>query len=48
MAPLDVIGLGASTVDILSLVEHLPAEDENMRALGITVQGGGPVATAMG
>ncbi|HEX8993305.1 MAG TPA: carbohydrate kinase family protein [Anaerolineales bacterium] len=47
MTPLDVIGLGASTVDILSLVDHLPAEDENMRAVGIRVEGGGPVATAM-
>ena len=43
----DIIGLGASTVDVLSLVEHLPAEDENMRALEISVQGGGPVATAI-
>lgn len=47
MRQVDVIGLGASTVDILSLVDHLPAEDENMRAAGITVQGGGPVATAI-
>ena len=47
MTPIDVIGLGASTIDILSLVEHLPAEDENMRAVDISVQGGGPVATAM-
>ncbi len=44
---LDVIGLGASTIDILSLVDHLPAEDENLRALDISIQGGGPVATAM-
>ena len=44
---LDAIGLGASTIDVLSLVEHLPAEDENMQAAGISVQGGGPVATAM-
>ncbi len=43
----EIIGLGASTVDVLSLVEHLPAEDENMRALEISVQGGGPVATAI-
>ncbi len=44
---MDIVGLGASTVDVLSLVEHLPAEDENMRALEISVQGGGPVATAI-
>jgi sugar/nucleoside kinase (ribokinase family) len=47
MEAMDVIGLGASTVDLLSLVEHLPAEDENMRAIDISVQGGGPVATAI-
>jgi sugar/nucleoside kinase (ribokinase family) len=47
LRPIDIIGLGASTVDVLSLVEHLPAEDENMRAVGISVQGGGPVATAI-
>lgn len=47
MSALEVIGLGASTVDVLSLVDHLPAEDENMRAVEISVQGGGPVATAM-
>jgi sulfofructose kinase len=47
MPPIDVIGLGASTVDVLSLVDHLPAEDENMRAAGMSVQGGGPVATAL-
>jgi sugar/nucleoside kinase (ribokinase family) len=46
-ARFDILGLGASTVDVLSLVEHLPAEDENMRALEISVQGGGPVATAI-
>ena len=47
MTPIDVIGLGASTVDILSLVDHLPEEDEDMRADDINVQGGGPVATAL-
>ena len=43
----DVIGLGVSTVDILSQVEHLPVEEEVQRALEMSVQGGGPVATAM-
>lgn len=47
MPAVEILGLGASTVDVLSLVEHLPAEDENMRALEISVQGGGPVATAI-
>lgn len=42
-----ILGLGASTIDILSLVTHLPAADENLQASAITVQGGGPVATAL-
>jgi sulfofructose kinase len=44
---IDVIGLGVSTVDIVSLVDHYPAEEEVQRAIDMTVQGGGPVATAM-
>ncbi len=43
----DVIGLGAATVDILSLVDHFPCREEVQEAQEITVQGGGPVATAM-
>ena len=43
----EVIGLGASTVDILSLVDHFPCREEVQEAQEITVQGGGPVATAM-
>jgi sugar/nucleoside kinase (ribokinase family) len=43
----DVIGLGASTVDLLSLVDHFPAQEEVQQAREITLQGGGPVATAL-
>ncbi|GAB4533593.1 MAG: sugar kinase [Anaerolineae bacterium] len=43
----DVIGLGVSTLDVITLVEHFPAQDEVQRALAVAVQGGGPVATAM-
>lgn len=43
----DVIGLGVSTLDVISLVEHFPAQDEVQQALAVTVQGGGPVATAL-
>jgi len=43
----DVVGLGVSTVDLLMQVEHLPAEEELLRAEGFSVQGGGPVATAI-
>jgi sugar/nucleoside kinase (ribokinase family) len=44
---IDIIGLGASTVDILTLVEHFPTRREIQQALSTTIQGGGPVATAM-
>jgi sulfofructose kinase len=43
----DVVGLGVSTVDLLMQVDHLPAEEEILRAEGSSVQGGGPVATAI-
>lgn len=43
----EVIGLGVSALDILSLVAHFPAGDEVQRALQMDVQGGGPVATAL-
>lgn len=44
---LDIMGLGVSTVDMLMLVDHLPAEEEILRADGLSVQGGGPVASAI-
>lgn len=44
---IDVIGLGASTIDILTLVERFPARREVQQALSTVVEGGGPVATAM-
>ncbi|MBI3764294.1 MAG: carbohydrate kinase family protein [Chloroflexi bacterium] len=47
MAKFDVVGLGVSTVDVVTLVEHFPAKEEVQRAFDMTVQGGGPVATAI-
>ncbi|MFT3849646.1 MAG: PfkB family carbohydrate kinase [Propionivibrio sp.] len=44
---LEVIGLGVSTLDILSLVEAFPSGDEVQRAAAVVVQGGGPVFTAI-
>jgi sulfofructose kinase len=44
---LDVLGLGVSTLDIVSLVDHFPAGEEIQRAEAMTLQGGGPVATAI-
>jgi len=46
-AQIDILGLGASTIDIVTLVDHLPATEEVQRALDMTTQGGGPVATAI-
>ncbi len=46
-AKFDVIGLGASTVDLLSLVDHFPTREEVQQAQEMTIQGGGPVATAL-
>lgn len=45
--PFDIIGLGASTIDILTHVEHFPTRREVQQALSMAIQGGGPVATAM-
>jgi len=47
MQPIDVIGIGAATVDLLSRVDHFPAGREVQRAVELEVQGGGPVATAV-
>ena len=44
---IDVVGLGASTMDVLTLVEHFPKQREVQQALSTVIQGGGPVATAL-
>ncbi len=43
----DVIGIGASTIDIINVVDHFPAEEEVQKSYENIVQGGGPVATAI-
>ncbi len=43
----DLVGLGASTLDILSLVDHFPAGRDNQRAQAMVIEGGGPIATAI-
>ena len=43
----DVIGLGTSTVDILSLVDHFPAGEEVQQAAAVAMDGGGPAVTAL-
>jgi sugar/nucleoside kinase (ribokinase family) len=47
MTAFDVLGLGVSTLDILALVDHFPTGEEIQRADDLTIQGGGPVATAI-
>lgn len=47
MGSIEVVGIGAATVDMLTLVDHFPAGREVQRAIEMTIQGGGPVATAM-
>jgi sulfofructose kinase len=43
----DVIGLGFSTIDLLAMVDHFPNGDDLQRTTMMTMQGGGPVATAI-
>jgi sugar/nucleoside kinase (ribokinase family) len=47
MARLDVVGLGASTLDYFTLVDHFPAQEDVQQALDMRIEGGGPVATAL-
>ncbi|MBO1223595.1 MAG: hypothetical protein JYX80_04155 [Candidatus Scalindua sediminis] len=43
----DVVGLGQCCVDYLALVEQYPYVNEKSEVNKLTIQGGGPVATAM-
>ena len=45
--PLDVIGLGLATLDILVRFESLPTWEHGARFERIAFDGGGPVATAL-
>jgi len=42
----DIVGIGVSAVDVLTVVEEFPAREGVQRAVRSSVQGGGPVATA--
>lgn len=44
---IDIVGLGASTVDMVTLVDHFPNKREAQQAIAMVIEGGGPVATAM-
>ena len=43
----DVVGLGQCCVDYLAIVEQYPDINEKREVNSLTIQGGGPVATAM-
>lgn len=43
----DVVGIGAATIDILSVIEHFPDGDSVQPAHASGISGGGPVATAL-
>lgn len=45
--PLDVVGLGFSSIDLVGLAPGLPELDHDVALIDITRQGGGPVAQAM-
>ena len=42
----DITGLGYTAVDYLGFVPHLPDENTKLEMKGLTIQGGGPAATA--
>ena len=44
---LDIVGLGVSTLDFLTLVDEFPSREGVQRAHDCVLQGGGPVATAL-
>ncbi len=43
----DVVGIGQCCIDYLGIVEHYPEVDGKSEVNNSTIQGGGPVATAM-
>lgn len=43
----DVVGLGQCCLDYIGTIAHYPKVDAKCEATGITIQGGGPVATAL-
>ncbi len=44
---IDVVGLGQCCLDYIGTIEQYPAVDTKCEATDITIQGGGPVATAL-
>ena len=44
---IDVVGLGQCSLDTIGKIEKYPAADRKCEVTGMTIQGGGPVATAL-
>ena len=44
---IDIVGIGASTLDRFIVVDHFPTGREVQQAISSTIDGGGPVATAL-
>jgi len=47
MQSIDVLGLGMATIDILTTVPRLPKSNEVYEVIGLHIEGGGPVSTAL-
>ncbi len=47
VSPFDVVGLGYTATDYLAVVPHLPRPDTKLETGCLSIQGGGPVATAL-
>lgn len=43
----DIVGIGAATVDYLSLVAEFPSQESVHKAIASEIDGGGPIATAL-
>lgn len=43
----DIVGIGVSTLDLLTIVEEFSLEDSVQKAVDAKFQGGGPIATAL-
>ena len=43
----DVVGIGASPLDIVTLADHFPTQREVQQSIAIHMNGGGPVGTAL-
>lgn len=44
---IDIIGIGVSTLDIISVVDHFPPGEEVQKSIASAITGGGPIATAL-